>query len=133
MTWPPHRRSLGSYPWAFLLFVALIFFTWGEIFSLFPSTCTDVFGTKYATTNTALFYPAKGASALLVPFAHVIKSSTGSWWTVFVVAAVMNFIVVLLALFVLRPLRRSQERSYAASVIRQRSALQSRARRARPQ
>jgi len=101
--------SVGHQPWLFVLFAALIFFTWGEIFSLFPSTCTDAFGPKYATTNTALLYTAKGTSAFLVPLANVIKSSTGSWYTVFVAAAVMNFVVVLLALFVLRPLRRSQE------------------------
>ena len=114
--------ALGAQPWAFILFAALIFFTWGEIFSLFPSTCTDVFGPKYATTNTALLYTAKGTSALLVPFANIIKSSTGSWWTVFVVAAAMNFIVVLLALFVLRPLRRAQENAVAPSFSGQRAA-----------
>ena len=103
--------SIGNSPWLFVLFAALIFFTWGEIFSLFPSTCTDAFGPKYATTNTALLYTAKGTSALLVPFANVIKASTGSWWTVFLVAAAANFIVVLLALFALRPLRRLQEQA----------------------
>ena len=101
--------SMGHDPWLFVLFAGLIFFTWGEIFSLFPSTCTDAFGPKYATTNTALLYTAKGTSALLVPLANVIKSSTGSWYDVFIAAAVMNFVVVLLALFVLRPLRRSRE------------------------
>ncbi len=101
--------ALGASPWLFVLFAALIFFTWGEIFSLFPSTCTDAFGAKYATTNTAFLYTAKGASAFLVPLANVIKGETGSWWTVFAVAAGMNFVVVLLALFVLRPLRRSQQ------------------------
>jgi OFA family oxalate/formate antiporter-like MFS transporter len=84
---------------------ALIFFTWGEIFSLFPSTCTDMFGPKYATTNTALLYTAKGLSAFLVPIANILKSHTGSWHAVFVVAAVMNFAVVALALFVVRPMR----------------------------
>lgn len=114
--------AIGAQPWAFILFAALIFFTWGEIFSLFPSTCSDAFGPKYATTNTALLYTAKGTSALLVPVANLIKSSTGSWWTVFLVAAVMNFIVVLLALFVLRPLRRSREGA-AGTVMAQPRAL----------
>ncbi len=101
--------SVGHQPWLFVLFAALIFFTWGEIFSLFPSTCTDAFGPKYATINTALLYTAKGTSALLVPFANMIKTATGSWYTVFLVAAIMNFGVVLLALFVLKPLRRAQD------------------------
>jgi MFS transporter, OFA family, oxalate/formate antiporter len=97
--------SLGQAPWAFVLFAALIFLTWGEIFSLFPSTCTDTFGTKFATVNLSLLYTAKGASAFLVPVANIIKSNTGSWHMVFVATAIMNFIVVALALFVLKPLR----------------------------
>ena len=101
--------SVGHQPWLFVLFAALIFFTWGEIFSLFPSTCTDAFGPKYATVNTSLLYTAKGTSALLVPFANMIKDASGSWYAVFLVAAVMNFTVVLLALFVLKPLRRAQD------------------------
>ena len=97
--------SIGSSPWAFVVFAALIFLTWGEIFSLFPSTCTDIFGPKYATANLSLLYTAKGASALLVPLANVIKSATGSWHAVFVVTALMNFAVVAMAIFVLKPLR----------------------------
>ncbi len=110
--------SVGYQPWLFVLFAALIFFTWGEIFSLFPSTCTDAFGPKYATTNTALLYTAKGTSALLVPFSNVIKTASGSWYTVFLVAAIMNFVVVGLAMFVLRPLRRSQDTASDAMVAR---------------
>ncbi|HVV40081.1 MAG TPA: oxalate/formate MFS antiporter [Nitrobacter sp.] len=99
--------SFGTTPWTFVICAALIFFTWGEIFSLFPSTCTDMFGPKYATTNTSLLYTAKGLSAFVVPFANVIKAHTGSWHAVFVIAALMNFAVVILALFVVRPMRRS--------------------------
>ncbi len=97
--------ALGAAPWAFVLFAGLIFLTWGEIFSLFPSTCTDSFDPQYATTNLSLLYTAKGASAFLVPLANVIVAATGSWRMVFLVTAVMNFIVVALALMVLRPLR----------------------------
>ena len=100
--------SAGTAPWAFVIFAGLIFLTWGEIFSLFPSTCTDTFGPKYATANLSLLYTAKGASAFLVPLANLIKASTGSWHMVFVVTAAMNFLVVGLALFVLRPLRSRQ-------------------------
>lgn len=108
--------SLGANPWLFVLFAGLIFFTWGEIFSLFPSTCTDAFGPKYATVNTSLLYTAKGTSALLVPFANVIKTASGSWYAVFVVAALMNFAVVALALLVLRPLRYRQARAASAGL-----------------
>ncbi len=97
--------SAGTSPWAFVLFAGLIFLTWGEIFSLFPSTCTDTFGPKFATANLSLLYTAKGASAFLVPLANVLKSATGNWHAVFVVTALMNFAVVPMALFVLKPLR----------------------------
>lgn len=100
----------GQRPWAFVICAGLIFFTWGEIFSLFPSTCTDTFGPKYATANASLLYTAKGTSAFLVPLANVLKTATGGWEAVFLVAAVTNACVVLLALFVLRPLRANQLR-----------------------
>lgn len=99
--------TFGASPWGFVIFAALIFFTWGEIFSLFPSTCTDTFGQKYATTNASMLYTAKGVSAFLVPFANVIKDATGSWHSVFVVAALTNVAVVLVALFILKPMRRA--------------------------
>jgi len=97
--------SFGTTPWAFIVFAGLIFLTWGEIFSLFPSTCTDSFGPKFATANLSFLYTAKGLSAFLVPVANLIKVAAGGWHMVFVVTAIMNFIVVGLALFVLKPLR----------------------------
>jgi len=104
--------SLGTAPWAFVAFAALIFLTWGEIFSLFPSTCTDSFGPKFATVNLSLLYTAKGASAFLTPLANIIKDATGGWHMVFLLTTIMNFAVVGLALFVLRPMR---ARAMAAS------------------
>jgi MFS transporter, OFA family, oxalate/formate antiporter len=97
--------AFGTIPWAFVTFAAAIFLTWGEIFSLFPSTCTDTFGPKFATVNLSLLYTAKGASAFFPTVASMIKDATGGWHAVFVVATVMNLLVVVLALFVLRPLR----------------------------
>ena len=107
--------ALGTSPWLFVLFAGLIFFTWGEIFSLFPSTCTDTFGSKYATVNAALLYTAKGTSALLVPLANVLKDSLGGWQGVFTVTAIANFAVVVLALFVLKPLRAARMNRAAAT------------------
>ena len=97
--------SFGYAPLGFVVFAAMIFLTWGEIFSLFPSTCTDTFGTKFATVNLSLLYTAKGTSAFLVPIANLIKEATGSWHMVFVATAIMNFVVVGLAIFVLKPMR----------------------------
>jgi OFA family oxalate/formate antiporter-like MFS transporter len=108
--------SLGTAPWAFVVFAALIFLTWGEIFSLFPSTCTDSFGPKFATVNLSLLYTAKGASAFLTPLANIVKDATGGWHMVFLLTTLMNLVVVGLALFVLRPMRqRMMARSQSAS------------------
>jgi OFA family oxalate/formate antiporter-like MFS transporter len=90
----------------FVLMAGLIFFTWGEIFSLFPSTCTDTFGVKYATTNAGILYTAKGTSVWVVPLASLIKNYSGSWHWVFVIASIMNLAVAALAFFVLKPMRR---------------------------
>jgi MFS transporter, OFA family, oxalate/formate antiporter len=101
--------SLGAFghtPYMFVLLAGLIFFTWGEIFSLFPATATDTYGAKYATANAGLLYTAKGTSVWVVPLANVIKNYSGTWHWVFVIAAIMNLIVAALALFVLKPMRR---------------------------
>ncbi|HYZ23228.1 MAG TPA: oxalate/formate MFS antiporter [Rhodopila sp.] len=109
----------GRSPWAFIICAGLIFFTWGEIFSLFPSTCTDTFGPDHATANVSLLYTAKGASAFLVPLANLLKAMTGGWEAVFLVAAGINVAVVMLALFVLAPLRaRAVQRLRMAAAIR---------------
>jgi MFS transporter, OFA family, oxalate/formate antiporter len=105
--------ALGTTPWLFVLFAALIFLTWGEIFSLFPSTCTDSFGPRYATANLSFLYTAKGVAAFLVPLANVVAAATGSWHGVFVFTALMNFLTVALAMLVLRPLRARQTTAMA--------------------
>jgi MFS transporter, OFA family, oxalate/formate antiporter len=100
--------TIGNTPIAFIITAGLVFFTWGEIFSLFPSTCTDTFGVKYATTNAGLLYTAKGTSAWVVPLASILKDYTGSWHSVFVVATIMNLLVAGAAMFILKPMRRRQ-------------------------
>lgn len=92
-------------PVLFVLFCALTFFAWGEIYSLFPAISGDLFGRKYATTNYALLYTAKGTASLLVPLASHVSQVTGSWLVIFHTAIVLDFTAALLALFVLKPLR----------------------------
>jgi OFA family oxalate/formate antiporter-like MFS transporter len=100
--------NFGQNPVAFVLLTGLVFFAWGEIYSLFPSTCADTFGTKFAAANAGLLYTAKGTASLLVPLSSVLAAATGSWHTVFIVASVMNALAALMAWFVLRPMRRKQ-------------------------
>ena len=94
-------------PYAFVALTGLVFFAWGEIYSLFPSTCADTFGSRYAAGNAGLLYTAKGTAALLVPLSSVLVASSGGWYAVFVVASVLNAIAALMAWFVLKPMRRA--------------------------
>ncbi|MGA7535569.1 MAG: oxalate/formate MFS antiporter [Pseudolabrys sp.] len=95
----------GTDPVLFVILSGLVFFAWGEIYSLFPATCTDLYGKKYATTNYGMLYTAKGTAALLVPLANVLTSATGSWHAVFYVAAILNIVAAIMALLVLKPMR----------------------------
>jgi OFA family oxalate/formate antiporter-like MFS transporter len=97
--------KFGGDPVAFVILSGLVFFAWGEIYSLFPATVTDTYGARYATTNTGLMYTAKGTASLLVPLGNVLMTSTGSWLAVFVIGASMNILAALMALFLLKPMR----------------------------
>jgi OFA family oxalate/formate antiporter-like MFS transporter len=94
----------GSNPVVFVLVTALYFGVYGEIFSLFPATQGDTFGSKFAASNAGMLYTAKGAGALLVPVAAAIAKNHG-WGAVFSTAMTFNVIAGLLALFVLKPMR----------------------------
>jgi OFA family oxalate/formate antiporter-like MFS transporter len=94
----------GSNPVTFVLVTAVYFGVYGEIFSLFPATQGDTFGSKFAAANAGMLYTAKGAGSLLVPVAAIVAKSHG-WAAVFSIAMTFNVIAGLLALFVLKPMR----------------------------
>jgi MFS transporter, OFA family, oxalate/formate antiporter len=93
----------GKYPWGLIFFVGMVFFCWGEIFSLFPAMCTDLFGQKYATTNSALLYTAKGAAAFLVPLGGWAAATSGNWTDVLYLTTGINIVAIILVFAVLRP------------------------------
>jgi MFS transporter, OFA family, oxalate/formate antiporter len=97
--------NFAHVPVLFVVFSGLVFFAWGEIYSLFPAMCGDLFGQKFATTNYGLLYTAKGTASLLVPLGNVLQAATGSWMPIFIVAIVFDWLGALLAFFVLKPLR----------------------------
>ena len=97
--------QLGSSPVMFVVLSVLVFFAWGEIYSLFPSTCADTYGWKYAAANAGWLYTAKGTAAFLVPIATQLAASAG-WSSVFLVGAAMNLTAAIMALAVLKPMRR---------------------------
>jgi OFA family oxalate/formate antiporter-like MFS transporter len=99
-------------PVAFVALSGLVFFGWGEIFSLFPSTLTDTFGPRHATTNYSFLYVAQGLGSVLGgPLAAALRSAAGSWTPVFLLAAAMDVLTALLALFELKAMRQA----YAAA------------------
>jgi OFA family oxalate/formate antiporter-like MFS transporter len=99
----------------FVLLSGLVFFGWGEIFSLFPSTLTDTFGTRHATANYGCLYMAQGIGSVLGgPVAALLHDSTGSWIPVFAVIIAMDFTTAALAIGVLKPMR---QRWLAAALI----------------
>jgi oxalate/formate antiporter len=101
-------------PVLFVLMSGLVFFGWGEIFSLFPSTLTDTFGSTHATTNYGFLYIAQGLGSIAGgPLAALLHELTGSWLPVFACVIVMDGATALLAQCILRPWRR---RAWAVSL-----------------
>jgi len=98
---------LAHDPLWFVVLSGIVFFGWGEIFSLFPSTLTDTFGTKHATTNYGFLYMAQGVGSVLGgPVAAWMYGTSGSWGLVFTVVVAMDILTALLAIAVLKPMRR---------------------------
>jgi OFA family oxalate/formate antiporter-like MFS transporter len=96
----------GHIPIVFVLATAVYFGVFGEIYSLFPATSGDTFGSKFATTNNGMLYTAKGTASLLVPLASVVSARYG-WQAVFIISVALNATAALMAVFVIKPLRRS--------------------------
>ncbi len=99
--------AFANNPVAFVILTGMVFFAWGEIYSLFPATCGDTFGRTYAATNYGLLYTAKGTASLLVPLGSLLRAWTGDWLTVLYLCAAVNLITAVLALVALKPLRRA--------------------------
>ena len=101
--WLLTRRNAAT----FVVMSGVVFFGWGEIFSLFPSTLTDTYGSKHATSNYGLLYIAQGLGSVLGgPIAALLHQATGSWIPVFEAIIAMNFATAILAHFALKPMRR---------------------------
>jgi len=92
----------------FVILSGVVFFGWGEIFSLFPSTLTDTFGAKHATTNYGWLYVAQGVGSIFGgPLAALLREQTGSWLPVFAIIIAIDALTGILALAVLKPMRRA--------------------------
>jgi OFA family oxalate/formate antiporter-like MFS transporter len=96
----------GRDPIMFVILTGVVFFAWGEIYSLFPATCADTFGSKNAAGNAGLLYTAKGTASIFVPISSMITVATGSWEAVFFVGCGLNAVAAIMAWWVLRPMRK---------------------------
>lgn len=100
--------ALAHHPVAFVLLSGVVFLGWGEIFSLFPATLTDTFGTKDASRNYGCLYIAQGVGAIVGgPLAAWMHQATGSWYGVFACAIGGDILTAILAMAVLRPMRQN--------------------------
>jgi MFS transporter, OFA family, oxalate/formate antiporter len=97
-------KQFGHQPSLFMLFAALTFLFWGEIYSIFPALVADTFGAKNAAANAGMMYTAKGTASLLVPLSAYIATK-GDWDAVFLFAATISIVAGLLAKLVLQPMR----------------------------
>ncbi len=116
-----------AHPALFVVISGVVLFGWGEIFSLFPSTLTDTYGTRHATTNYGFLYMAQGVGSVLGgPVAALLHDAYGSWLPVFVIIIAMNFATAFLAGVVLKPMRQRWLAAPTAAVIPAAPAIPSR-------
>lgn len=96
--------QLIHHPVWFIVLSGLCFFSWGEIFSLFPSITGDLFGKKWATTNYGVVYTGKGLASIFAgPVAALASTQTGSWVGVFWAMIVCSALAAVIALIWLKP------------------------------
>ena len=106
--------TAGHNPLVFVLMIVAIPLLWGEVYAIFPATCADSFGHRYAATNAGILYTAKGTANLFVPFGPVIISATGHYEALLYLTAAMAAIAALLALKVLKPMRTNLQKKFDA-------------------
>ncbi len=98
-------------PAFFVISMALVFFTWGEVYVLFPSALADFFGGKNASANYSFLYSTKGVASILAGgLAAQLFESSGSWGPAFYGSAVLALISAGMAVGLMKlPLPSKQE------------------------
>jgi MFS transporter, OFA family, oxalate/formate antiporter len=91
--------TLGSRSSAwFSTTLVLVYFTWGEIYSLFPAMSADYFGARHATSNYAILYSAKGVASIMGGWVGAkLFESSGSWSIGFYGSAAMALVAAAIA------------------------------------
>jgi len=81
----------------FVTSLVLVYFTWGQIYSLFPATSGDYFGSRHATSNYAVLYTAKGVAAIIGPYVGAVLAEKYGWAIGFYGSAIMALIAAMMA------------------------------------
>jgi OFA family oxalate/formate antiporter-like MFS transporter len=82
----------------FTVTLILTFFTWGEIFSLFPSLVADYFGARCSTANYGVMYSAKGVAAIIGGgTAALLYERFGTWTACFYGSAALALMAAVIA------------------------------------
>jgi len=89
-------------PILFIATMILTYFTWGEIYALFPATVGDYYGSKYATANNSLLYAAKGVAGFVIVLPQMLQKQTGTWGPAFAGCAVLAATTALVAVAIRR-------------------------------
>jgi OFA family oxalate/formate antiporter-like MFS transporter len=83
----------------FVVSLILVYFTWGQIYSLFPATSGDYFGSRHATSNYAVLYTAKGVASIIGGWVGALLfEQFGSWTVGFYGSAIMALIAAVMAM-----------------------------------
>jgi OFA family oxalate/formate antiporter-like MFS transporter len=87
----------------FVVFMVLVFLTWGELYVLFPAVLADFYGSKNSALNYSFLYSAKGFASLLGGgLAATMFEKTGTWNYAFYGSAMLALLSALMALYVRR-------------------------------
>jgi OFA family oxalate/formate antiporter-like MFS transporter len=115
------RLGRGS-PFWFVGLMALVLFTWGEIYALFPATMADFFGIRNSGSNYAFMYSSKGVASFLAGgLAALLFEKTGTWTVVFYGSAALAFLTSIMALLLLTvplPSKLKKEVAPAAAAVK---------------
>jgi len=95
---------------SFIVCMALVYFTWGEVYVLFPSASTDFFGSRNASANYGFLYSTKGVASIVGGgLAALLFEKLGSWDVVFYGGAVFALCSALMSIVLMKmPLPRKE-------------------------
>jgi len=91
---------------SFVIVTGMLFFAYGEMFSLYPASLADTYGRGNVTSIYGMMYTAKGVGSLLIPVTDIIWGINNSWKPVIVLCWTFSFGAALIIICIVRPLKR---------------------------